>query len=69
MSLQPNLVRALIRELKLLGAIPVFADVDDAVVLDTDRDAMPAFFDMFLDEWTGPDHTNWGADIKGKPVD
>ena len=53
-SLQQVAVRAIVRELKLLGALPVFADVDDAVVLDTDRDAMPAFFDMFLDEWTGP---------------
>ena len=23
----------------------------------------------FVDDWTGPDHTNWGADIKGKPAD
>jgi AAA+ superfamily predicted ATPase len=53
-STQQTAVRSLIRELKLLAALPVFVDVDDAVVLDTDRDAMPAFFDMFLDEWDGP---------------
>ena len=23
----------------------------------------------FVDDWTGPDHTNWGEDIKTKPVD
>jgi hypothetical protein len=38
----------------LLDALPAFVDVDDAVVLGEDRDAMPAFFDLFLDEWTGP---------------
>ncbi|HEX4451806.1 MAG TPA: ATP-binding protein [Kofleriaceae bacterium] len=53
-SLQQPLVRSIVRELKLLRAVPVFVDVDDAVVLDTDRDAMPAFFDMLLDEWHGP---------------
>jgi hypothetical protein len=53
-SAQPLLVHSLIRELLLLGAIPVFADVDDATVLDDDRDGMPAFFEMFLDDWTGP---------------
>jgi len=47
-------VRALVREAMLLGAIPVFADTDDAAVVDEDRDGMPAFFAMFLDEWTGP---------------
>jgi SpoVK/Ycf46/Vps4 family AAA+-type ATPase len=54
MSVQPLTVRSLVRELMLLDALPVFVDVDDAAVLDQDRDAMPAFFDMFLDEWTGP---------------
>ena len=52
-SLQQPAIHAIVRELKLLRALPVFVDVDDAVVLDTDRDAMPAFFDMFLDEWRG----------------
>ena len=51
---QPVLVRALARELKLLDAIPAFAEIDDAVVMDADRDAMPACFDAFLDEWNGP---------------
>jgi hypothetical protein len=53
-SLQQPVIHAIIRELKLLRALPVFVDVDDAVVLDTDRDAMPACFDMFLDDWHGP---------------
>ena len=53
-SLQQSIVRSIVRELMLLHALPAFVDVDDAVVLDTDRDAMPAFFDMFLDDWDGP---------------
>jgi hypothetical protein len=53
-SLQQVTVRSIVRELKLLNALPAFVDIDDAVVLDADRDGMPAFFDMFLDEWTGP---------------
>jgi hypothetical protein len=32
----------------------VFADVDDAHVIDDDRDSMPAFFAPFLAEWDGP---------------
>ena len=51
---QQGLVRALVRELMLLDALPAFAEADDAIVTDADRDAMPAFFDMFLDEWPGP---------------
>jgi hypothetical protein len=47
-------VRSLVRELMLLDALPAFVDVDDAVVVGEDRDAMPAFFDLFLDEWEGP---------------
>jgi hypothetical protein len=54
LSVQPHLVRALVRELHLLDALPSFAEADDAVVTDADRDAMPAFFDVFLDEWHGP---------------
>jgi hypothetical protein len=54
LSVQPHVVRSLVRELILLDAVPVFAEADDAVVTDADRDAMPAFFDMFLDEWRGP---------------
>lgn len=54
LAAQQQHVRALVREAMLLGAIPVFADTDDAAVVDEDRDGMPAFFAMFLDEWTGP---------------
>jgi hypothetical protein len=54
LAVQQQTVRALVRELLLLDALPAFADVDDAHVVDSDQDAMPAFFDMFLDEWTGP---------------
>jgi ATPase family protein associated with various cellular activities (AAA)/winged helix domain-containing protein len=51
---QQAAVRALVREALLLNAIPVFADVDDAHVIDDDRDGMPAFFAPFLAEWSGP---------------
>jgi hypothetical protein len=51
---QQLLVRSLVRELLMLNALPAFVDVDDAVVTGEDRDGMPAFFDMFLDEWNGP---------------
>ncbi len=54
LSVQQTTVRSFVRELMLLGALPAFVDVDDAVVLGEDRDAMPAFFDLFLDEWNGP---------------
>ncbi|MDQ3335874.1 MAG: ATP-binding protein [Myxococcota bacterium] len=53
-STQQNMMRALIRELLLLDAIPVFADIDDVVVNEGDRDELPSFFTFFLDEWTGP---------------
>jgi AAA+ superfamily predicted ATPase len=53
-SNQQMVMRSLIRELLLLDAIPVFADIDDVVVSDGDRDELPSFFGMFLDEWTGP---------------
>ncbi len=52
-ALQPT-VRALVRELRLLGAVPAFADVDDVVVSEGDRDALPASFDALLAEWDGP---------------
>jgi hypothetical protein len=54
LAAQQALVRTLVRELRLLDALPAFAEADDAVVMDADRDAMPAFFDLFLDEWNGP---------------
>jgi AAA+ superfamily predicted ATPase len=53
-SVQQVIIRGLVRELMLLDAIPVFADIDDVVILDGDRDELPAFFGMFLDEWNGP---------------
>jgi hypothetical protein len=52
--LLPQTVRALVRELLLLGALPLFADIDDVLVSDGDRDALPPFFDLFLAEWPGP---------------
>jgi DNA replication protein DnaC len=51
---QPIAIRALVRELMLLDAVPVFADIDDVVVPNGDRDELPAFFGMMLDSWTGP---------------
>ncbi|MBX3156694.1 MAG: AAA family ATPase [Deltaproteobacteria bacterium] len=47
-------LRAVARELILLDALPVFADLDDVAVLDGDRDALPPFFDALLAEWSGP---------------
>jgi len=51
---QPTVLRALVRELLLHDAIPVFVDIDDAVVRDGDRDELPELFGAFLDEWRGP---------------
>ncbi|HEY0483680.1 MAG TPA: ATP-binding protein [Kofleriaceae bacterium] len=47
-------IRALVRELTLLDAVPVFADIDDVLVRDGDRDELPGFVGMLLDTWTGP---------------
>jgi SpoVK/Ycf46/Vps4 family AAA+-type ATPase len=54
LSTQQVTVRSLVRELALLDALPAFVDIDDATVVDADQDALPAFFEMFLDEWSGP---------------
>jgi hypothetical protein len=51
---QQATIRAIARELKLLGAVPVVADADDALVAEGDRDELPAFFATLLDEWAGP---------------
>jgi hypothetical protein len=48
---QQTSVRSLVRELMLLDALPAFADIDDAGAIDQE---LPAFFDVFLDEWKGP---------------
>jgi hypothetical protein len=47
-------IRALVRELILLEAVPVFADIDDVLVRDGDRDELPGFFGGLLDHWSGP---------------
>jgi len=47
-------LRSLIRELKLLNAIPVLHDLDDATVQVGDRDELPGFFSALLDQWDGP---------------
>jgi hypothetical protein len=46
--------RSLVRELMLLDAVPVFADIDDVVVHNGDRDELPGFFGAMLDSWSGP---------------
>ena len=51
---QQSIMRSIGRELILLDAIPVFADVDDAVVFEGEKDGMPAYFSMLLDDWEGP---------------
>ena len=52
-SQQQAIVRALVRELLLLDAIPVVADVDDVVAQEAERDGLPACVDLMLDEWDG----------------
>ncbi len=47
-------LRAMIRELLLLDAIPAFIDLDDVTITDGDRDELPSCFGMLLDDWTGP---------------
>ena len=47
-------IRALVRELILLEAVPVLADLDDVLAREADRDELPAFFAALLDAWTGP---------------
>jgi len=47
-------LRALVRELHLLEAVPVFADIDDVVISSGDRDELPGFFGGLLDQWSGP---------------
>ncbi len=51
---QAPALRSLVRELKLLDAIPVFHDLDDVIVYDANRDELPGFFGGLLDEWDGP---------------
>jgi AAA+ superfamily predicted ATPase len=51
---QATAIRSLVRELILLDAVPVFADIDDVVVRDGDRDELPGFFGALLDSWSGP---------------
>ena len=51
---QATAIRSLVRELILLDAVPVFADIDDVVVRDGDRDELPGFFGALLDGWSGP---------------
>jgi hypothetical protein len=53
-AVQHGALRSLIRELKLLDAIPVLHDLDDVIVHDADRDELPGFFGALLDEWDGP---------------
>jgi pimeloyl-ACP methyl ester carboxylesterase len=47
-------IRSLVRELILLDAVPVVADIDDVVVRDGDRDELPGFFGTLLASWSGP---------------
>jgi hypothetical protein len=49
-----SVIRAISRELRLLDAVPVFADLDDTSMSEAERDEMPAFFGALLDDWNGP---------------
>jgi hypothetical protein len=53
-TLLATALRAVVRELTLLDAVPVFADIDDVLVRDGDRDELPGFFGALLDSWSGP---------------
>ena len=53
-AVQYSLVRSIARELLLLDAIPAFVDVDDATQFEGEKDGMPPYFGMLLDEWDGP---------------
>jgi SpoVK/Ycf46/Vps4 family AAA+-type ATPase len=54
LAAQAVAIRSLVRELVLLDAVPVLADIDDVVVRDGDRDELPGFFGALLDHWSGP---------------
>jgi hypothetical protein len=51
---QQQLVRALLREAVLLGAIPVVPEVDDIATNGGDTADLPGFVTAFLAEWPGP---------------
>jgi SpoVK/Ycf46/Vps4 family AAA+-type ATPase len=51
---QQAAVRAILRECRLLDAIPVVPEVDDAVSQQQDRDELPPFVNMLLAEYRGP---------------
>ncbi|HEY4181196.1 MAG TPA: ATP-binding protein [Kofleriaceae bacterium] len=51
---QAPVMRSLVRELKLLNALPAFADIDDDISLEAEKDELPSFFTMLLEEWDGP---------------
>jgi AAA+ superfamily predicted ATPase len=53
-SVQQNLVRSLLREAVLLGAIPVVPDIDDSLSTVGDSSELPGFVSTFLAEWPGP---------------
>ncbi|CAN5792478.1 ATP-binding protein [soil metagenome] len=51
---QPAVVRSLVRELKLLNALPAFPDIDDDINLEQEKDELPSFFTLLIEEWGGP---------------
>lgn len=51
---QHTMIRALVRELRLLDALPVLVDIDDAVNLESERDELPGWFGELIDQWGGP---------------
>ncbi|MSP63938.1 MAG: AAA family ATPase, partial [Myxococcales bacterium] len=48
------MVRSLLREARLLGAIPVIPDVDDVATGEADRDELPGFVTTLCNEHKGP---------------
>ncbi|HVV82037.1 MAG TPA: ATP-binding protein [Kofleriaceae bacterium] len=51
---QSGVIKAIVRELVILGAVPVFADVDDIGTTDLERDELAPCITALLGEWDGP---------------
>jgi len=51
---QGQVIKAIVRELVILGAVPVFADVDDIGTTEHERDELAPCITALLGEWHGP---------------
>ena len=53
-AVQAHSVRALVRELKILDAIPAVVNLDDVLGAEGGGEDLPAFFSMLVRDWDGP---------------